>query len=267
MTDPNLSAQTAETDLRELARLVLEPALGPDWVERAGIFTPEQIVKVKGRRSTEEEKRGGAVVEQSLIYYVDLWDLISMTKKHWTKFKKVLGPNKERWNQESQVLYNIRNAQAHGRALVPFERDLLSGIAGDIRNRVTRFRSNMNDRHEWWPRVESITDSFGTTVNPDTSDFLTMKSTNLLVEVGQTVTFQCSGWDPHGRTLSWRINDFNGPALATGTDVSISHTITHEEFGSEMFTYLYMTADAPVHKGTFFDVQVCFVYEGRPPGV
>jgi hypothetical protein len=57
VADPNLSAQTAESDLRELVRLVLEPVLGAEWIERTGVFMPEQITKIKPAFSTASARR------------------------------------------------------------------------------------------------------------------------------------------------------------------------------------------------------------------
>lgn len=270
MADPTLSAQTAETDLRGLARLVLEPVLGPNWVERSGVFTPEQTEKIKARRSEEQGKRGGAVVEQSLVFYIDLWDLITMTKRHWTRFKKVLGPNRERWNQESQLLYNMRNAQAHGRVLLGFERDLLSGIAGDIRNRVTRYRSDVDPQENWWPRIESATDSFGNASSGRGGGFVAagILDTGLVLSVGDVVTYECAGWDPQDRVLTWTIRHHSTTcATAQGTNVTLPVTITDQMIGANVYLNIELQVDAPYHRQPRTDDNISFRYVVRPPGV
>ena len=55
-------------------------------------------------------------------------------------------------------LDNIRNAVGHSRPLLPFERDLLSGIAGQIRNQVTIYMSTQDEAGDIYPRIESVTD-------------------------------------------------------------------------------------------------------------
>ena len=58
-------------------------------------------------------------------------------------------------------LEGFRNAPMHSRTLVPFEGALAEGMTGEIRNKVTSYRSELDlaDRH--FPRIEYVRDSFG----------------------------------------------------------------------------------------------------------
>lgn len=197
------SAATAEADLRSLAASVLQPVLGANWIARSGALLPKALEKAADRRDQELAERPGA--EHDIVFYLELSDIITITLNKWQYFKKVVGPSRARWTQESQMLRTLRNTQRHGRRLVEFEEDLLRGIAGDIRNRVTRYRSEMDPKENWWPRIESVQDSFGSTFTRGTTDFappLQIVSTDMILGLDDEVSFTCAGWDPQARELS-----------------------------------------------------------------
>ena len=104
-------------------------------------------------------------------------------------------------------LDDLRNTIAHGRALVPFEVELASGIAGDVRNRVTLYMTLQDPGGDHFPRIESVTDEFGNVLDGS----LTLKTSNPLCQTGVTlrvddrVRFVCRGTDPQGRDLRWTL--------------------------------------------------------------
>lgn len=134
--DPAASIATCEQALRQLLRSV---------VDQEGTLTLEKLagsarIEHWGERSEVEGKkrhpRGVAATSADLLDYSNLFDLISMCEKEWNRFAPALGKSKEVLSLLKR-LDDLRNTIAHGRQLVPFEVDLVAGIAGDIRNRVT----------------------------------------------------------------------------------------------------------------------------------
>ena len=82
----------------------------------------------------------------------------------------------------------------HSRTLVPFEGALAEGMTGEIRNKVTSYRSELDlaDRH--FPRIEYVRDSFG---NAPTRGSLTdIVISGLTSYPGDQISYECSGWDP-----------------------------------------------------------------------
>lgn len=55
----------------------------------------------------------------------------------------------------------LRNAVAQSRELLPFEEELLSAIAGEMRNRVTIHISGQDPAGDYFPRIELVRDSLG----------------------------------------------------------------------------------------------------------
>ena len=70
----------------------------------------------------------------------------------------------------------FRNAPMRSRTLVPFERALAEGMAGEIRNKVTIYRSALDPADRHFPRIEYVRDSFGNTPTggSPTDTFLTV---------------------------------------------------------------------------------------------
>ncbi|MEE3127442.1 MAG: hypothetical protein VX494_09545, partial [Actinomycetota bacterium] len=167
-------------------------------------------------------------------------------------------------------LDQFRNPPAHSRELLPFERDLLAGMAGEIRNRVTIYRSEMGPSREYYPRIEWVRDSFG---NSSASEDARMQDvfTKVRLAIGQQVTFQCRGWDPQGRDLNWRLEEqgIGRPRLdtATGTDVTLSFTAAREHVGDSLSVAIVLVGSGEYHRygpGSY-DGVAAFHYAVSPP--
>src|ERR1039458_6350117 len=126
-----------ENLLRDFIAGTLETAFGSDWTEKCGV-TPERIEKWKQRKTDEQRRQEGGVVEPRIIYYADFYDLGNILKRNWEKFSPALGDLKtvEVYLGE---LEKMRDAGAHGRDLLPHQKQLANGIAGEIRTRLIRF--------------------------------------------------------------------------------------------------------------------------------
>src|ERR1022692_4861878 len=79
-----------ENLLRDFISGTLEKSFGTDWTEKCGV-TPTRIAQWKERKTTEEKRQEGGVVEPRIIYYADFYDLGNMLKKNWEKFSPALG--------------------------------------------------------------------------------------------------------------------------------------------------------------------------------
>jgi hypothetical protein len=85
-------------------------------------------------RQAEAAKRpDGAVVSIDLLDYTEIYHLTGMIERNWEKFKPAFN-DKGRTLAFFGVVKDVRNSVAHSRDLLPFERDLISGIAGQLRN-------------------------------------------------------------------------------------------------------------------------------------
>jgi len=130
-----------EMVLRDLIADVLGEEFGTDWIAKCG--TSEKVQRWHDRQEEEAKKRDGTVVEGRLIYFADFTDLLPIVKKHWHLFKPCLG-DRQTFTTYMGRLEDFRNAPMHSRALVDFEQQLIQGMAGEIRNKVTLYQTGAN---------------------------------------------------------------------------------------------------------------------------
>ena len=219
-------------------------------------------------------KRGVAAVPEVGLSYANFYDLLTIADKHWEELAPALDKKAitfrllERFEQ-------LRNSVAHGRPLLAFERDLLSGIAGQIRNQVTIFMSTQDDAGEYYPRIESITDSFGHRIDSAGSvdhELAGSQITGKVLRPGDVVTYTAIGTDPQDRTLRWRLTSSQtGRLLAQelsskGTPVALTWVVDDGDVTETAVVQIHMEADgARYHRFVGFDHRAFFHYTVRPP--
>jgi hypothetical protein len=126
-------------------------------------LSPERIAKWKERKEAEEARQKFGTVEERVIYYADFYDIKKILQKQWgavPEFADALGEWRviEVWLSE---LKKLRDPDAHRRELLPHQKHLAAGIAGEIRTRLVRYRSKQEATEDFYPRIEAIKDSFG----------------------------------------------------------------------------------------------------------
>jgi hypothetical protein len=254
--EPAEAVNLVEANLRELVRLVL----GEGWIAASGL----EFAKLEERRAEEQRRRDGASVPVDLLEYMHLYELRKIINAEWAKFKPIFDDRK-RFDVYLDRLEDFRNAPMHSRELLPFERDLLSGIAGEIRNLATIYRSQRAPDMTYYPSIEAVTDSFGNALR---SYFVT----NLRLNVGQTVSFNCRGWDPQGRQLSWTLRSVMTGARQnrliaeeTGNQVTLFWTVDQDDVGEELGLFLALSSAAEFHRKGTYDDSIVVVYAVNPP--
>jgi hypothetical protein len=266
----NESIAAAEVDLRGLIREVLSTRYGESWLDQAGLSS-DSIAHASGRLDAERKRRPGTRVSEETIDYLQFYELKTIIEKHWEMFRPILGPKLGEFRTYFDRLNDLRDADAHNRVLLPFERDLVSGIAGEIRNRITIFRSEMGPKREYYPRIESVVDNFGTAYDFAAEAYPGPVYSDLELTVGTTVEFDCAGWDPHGRELSWMLRTTNSSGEtsvrdeASGTNARLRFSIDSREVGEGLRANLHVTSDGKYHRHGVYDDWVTFIYHVVPP--
>jgi hypothetical protein len=168
----------AISSLEASLRALILDVLGETWIDQTDISVEE----LERRRAEEIARRKGAAVEQNLLAYAHIYELRKIIHKNWEKFKPAL-LDKKHFDVYMDRVEDFRNAPMHSRELLPFERDLLSGIVGQIRNLTTLFRSQKGPDRKHYPVAESIVDSFGTQfkIHDEPNDFT---NTRIRLQVG-----------------------------------------------------------------------------------
>lgn len=256
------SINTLENALRDLVETILQ---GTDE-GRLGV-SAERVSVWKLRRDEEPKRRPGGKVEERLIYYSELHDVVQVIRKNWERgFKDCFGDRK-RFDVYMDRIAAFRNPDAHSRALLPFEEYLVLGITGELRQAITIYLSEGSggpDR-EYFPRIEEIRDSFGNRAGGGSISYV---QTNLTLRVGDTITFTGKAWDPDGDPLAWRIS-IGFPSRSTidinGNEFEWQWTLRMEDVHERFRMMFRLNSSKPYHKNGDYDGLASLVYRVLPP--
>lgn len=272
--EPGAALTTCETALRNLMTVAYSSDYGPDWLHRVA---GEKLEQWHARAESEFQARGpkGVIaVPDAGLSYANFFDLLSIADKHWEPLAPALG-KKAAAVALLKRLDNLRNTVGHSRPLLPFERDLMSGIAGQIRNQVTIYMSSRDDVGDIYPRIEAISDSFGRRIESATAETELAGSATtppyVLVRPGDEVTFDCTGIDPQGRDLEWTLGSAHLPLYpvttsASGVLTQLTWTVNDSDVNESKAIEIYLRADGtPYHRWGYFDHRAYFMFRVRPP--
>lgn len=198
--DVTQALKDAENLLRDFIAQVLERKFGGGWIDQCGV--PSKTVEHwKQRKETEAQRQHrSGTVEERLLYYAEFHDLAPILKRHWDggDFAAALGDWKtlEVWLAE---LHKLRDPDAHRRELLPHQKALAVGIAGEIRTRLVKFRSKLETAEDCFPRIDMVRDNLGN-LYPH-SHGASRSKVNL--RVGDVVDFVVTASDPLEGQLSY----------------------------------------------------------------
>lgn len=192
----------AETAIRQIIRI----RIGDKW--RAD-FDQGKLSALDRRRTEEGNRRDGVWVSQDLLDYTETYQLEAIIRKHWEEVRPVLG-DKRRTETYLGIMLDVRNAIAHSRPLVPSERLLLAGAAGQIQNQLSRYRGESTGPGAFYASINTVRDSFGRTAADyraiiPAEHYMVPSPVTPRLNVGENVTFECSATDPRDRELTWSV--------------------------------------------------------------
>jgi hypothetical protein len=257
---------------------VYRTAYGPNWLET--ISSPEQRADWGKRYEQEKKKRTGkgvSVVPNLGLAYSDMQDLLGFVNKHWNPIEPAFGASAK---SETKALLTrfetLRNTAMHSRNPLIFEEDLMSGIAGQIRNQVTIFMSTQDEHGDYFPRIESIVDGFGNSFVGDPQKVTANSLENYVkcrepLTPGQIVTFTCTGVDPQDRELEFIFSRnmflfLRGKKTIGGQPVTLQWKVKNSDVGPSRTVVIGMKAvGAKYHRFGTMDQQVSFRYKVNPP--
>jgi hypothetical protein len=257
--EPSEAINVVESVLRQAIREVL----GDAWSDGTGV----DVTILEQRRLEEAKRRNGAVVDEHLLAYTHLRDLQQIVLRRWASFKPIF-KDQSRFKVYMGRLEDFRNAPMHSRSLLPFERSLISGIAGEFRNVLTLWRSQRAPDMTWYPRIESITDSLGNAVAPDGPVGNVVVPARL--QVGELLTFRCIGWDPDDREPTWTLHAqaAHGPELdrQVGAAVTLSWHVQDAQVAESSIIVIQMRSPSQYHRLPWgVDASVSAFYAVSPP--
>lgn len=266
--EPTEALAALEVGLRNL---ILE-RLGEYWLDVQGAPTRASL---EGRRANEQSKRHGAVVSENLLDYTMTPDLGKMIFANWEAFAPVF-PDRTRFEVLVNIVEDVRNTVAHSRELLPFERELLSGVAGYVSNSLALHRSSLEGPGSYYPLIESLTDHQG---NDLSVAFNGVVGGNRLA-VGDTVSIRGNSTPTRGLELVWKLRvgqgyygmsaDSRTHTESRGNSVELLYTVGEEDVSEEFWLEVLLTTESRFHRHTQFvsqpyDDVKAFRYPVKPP--
>lgn len=251
--EPTAALQSVETVLRTAINRVFE---GEIWLQAPGAPKKEDLVL---KRTAEEKRRDGVVVSSNLLEYAEIHHLtaIIIHQASWEKFKPIF-EDKKRIEAYFEIVKDVRNAIAHSRTIVPYERELLSGAAQHLSNLLSLHGLSDDATQRYYPTIEDVVDSFGTAGRPlgkehwyaEYADTPTPR-----LEVGQVVKFSGRAVSARGKDITWywmtSLPNEIFPQIAeigTGLELNYEWTVTEKEVREYADYTVYIVSESNYHR-------------------
>lgn len=272
--EPSVALHTCETALRVAMNRSYFAEYGSSWLQR--VTSPAMRNDWESRMEAERrtrEPRGVISVPALGLEYANFYDLVSIAASDWAPLAIILGRKQDTLPLLKRV-ERLRNSVGHNRTLLPFERDLLSGISGQIRNQVTLYLSTQDPAGDVYPRIEFINDSFGRGFRSEEARGElagTVTAPLVVVMPGESVIFSCSAIDPQNRELEWWITGADHlrrepRRTESGAVVELIWHVTDADVRELGTVEIYMrTTTGQYHRCGSFDQRAYFRFTVRPP--
>jgi hypothetical protein len=168
--------------------------------------TPERIEVWKQKREIEKKNNSNIQIENRLIYYSDFFDLKVIIHKNWERFRPILN-DKKRFEVFNSEVENMRNTVAHGREILTFQKKMLEGIVGDLKNQLILNHAKNMDPNDFFLKILRISDNLGNIW--ESSNYFDTVLTNKIIRVGEELEFIVDAFDPKGREFEYRVQYIN----------------------------------------------------------
>lgn len=249
----------------------------PQWLD---LLDDEQSGKLVAKRAEEARRRDGVVAPESLLEYVEFYQLQDFVLKNWEPFKPVFD-DLQRTRALLGMIADYRNAIAHSRELRDFERNLLAGAAGLLRNQISQFRSHSVTLGRYYPMIESIVDPFNRSGMRSTRGDVTTTQQPIRVEIDQRIRFEGRALPARGQQVRWYLTAEAGNFIglehsiyecedyevARGSEVEFEWIVSRRHVGEIIRVEIIISGDSRYHRsgGRLTDDEAFFIFAVSPP--
>jgi len=207
--DINQTLKDCENSLRDFVALTLEKQYGENWINKLEL-SPERVAEWEKRKQEDNLRHHATTIDENLINYASLDDLKHVLLVSWEgDFIDAFGDYKL-METYINILNRYRNPDIHRRPLLTFQKHLILGITGEIRNKLSVFRSYKELDREGFPRIESVRDNLGNIWVPGKPSRI---KTAMTIHVGDVLEFVVTAIDPQDGDLLYSLN---GKSWSTG---------------------------------------------------
>lgn len=192
----------AEIALRDFLQASFEKRFGPEWPDHEMIL-PEEAAEWRHQKAQIESNLPPESAGESLFYHIPFEELSSLIKRFWdSDFHSAFGEY-ETLHTYLNILGLYRNPDIHRRALFVHQKHLILGVSGEIRAKITAFRSLQELGKNGFPRIDYIKDNFGNLWTPGQPRRV---KTGVTLNPGARLEFIVEAHDPEEQPLEFKIH-------------------------------------------------------------
>ncbi|KXU89803.1 hypothetical protein CI15_06340 [Paraburkholderia monticola] len=246
--DADTKLRDFENYLRRFITEVMKRKYGPGWL--SSLRMDENVKKWKARMEEESKKRKSVSADTRILFYAEFYELTEILEKFWPHFfQETLGkfrPIKDKLKE----LEGLRNPAAHGRTLMPSEREFISGTTGQLRAVFGRYSSTLfGADDDPYPQMLSVEDSLGTLIEFKKDMRQHIRTTNKVVQVGQQIEIVALAEDPSGEDLEYLFRTLH-MSVNTGWTASNqwSYVFTDADVGEMCDVSVRVRSKRPHHR-------------------
>lgn len=163
----------------------------------------------------------------------------------------------ELWLNE---LEKYRDSDAHRRPLFEYQKHLIVGISGELRSRLVRYRSKMENIGDYFPRIDVVRESLGRIWKPYSVTGM-MPTT---VRVGDEVEYLVTATDPVGADLLYSCKKHWSPFAQLSNSNNLKYKFSDQDIGRLIEVRLMIKGTQEHHAHPDCDDQVVFSYDVLP---
>lgn len=268
---PEEALASIERTIRKAIRLMLS-----DWRSR---ISDRDAQRAQNALDNEAANRRGVSISGDILDYLYTRPAFELVREHWESFEPMLG---DRARIEALLLFveDVRNTVAHGRELVSYERDMVSGVAGYLSNLVALWETRSDDIAAHYPVITTVRDSFGR----EGIDDRYSPVPGVRVEVDDVIEFQAQAREARGKGVIWMamfatyleslateaarrtlLPLEHSPVQARGANVRFRYRVTQADVGEQRHFWVGITSNSQHHRDGSLDDFRRFSYSVNPP--
>jgi len=199
--DITRSLHNAENILRDYIDMVFSSHHGEEWYDKVGV-EQRKINEWEIRKIPEETGPKAVKGKEKLIQYAQFNDIRKILKDNWNKdFQNTFG-DQDIMNSYLKIIEEYRDPSSRRRELFVYQKHLILGISGEIRNKISIALSAAETGKEVFPRIESVKDNLGGLWTPGKPRKVKTKQ---VVNAGDTLEYIVTANDPMEADLEYRI--------------------------------------------------------------
>lgn len=140
--DIGQALKDSENALRDFLEYSLERNFGTEWLEKCGIPAAKIEVWHERKANAESDYPPNSGEERILFYapFEDLYDLVTL---NWVGDFQAAFTDRDQLMTYMKLMEKYRHTDLQRRELFVYQKHLILGITGEIRSKITAFRSLM----------------------------------------------------------------------------------------------------------------------------